>query len=109
MAHAGITKDGLYKSKLNPCLMCSYSAKGNSVLCAQCGKWIQYGCAGAKVTTPIEVTGIVEAENGIVEEVTGIVEAVNGIVESVKGIIMVIFKCYFSGEHIGLSIKTTTV
>ena len=37
----GITKDGMSKSKVDPCGVCSLRVKANSVLCVQCGKWIQ--------------------------------------------------------------------
>ena len=38
MVSSGITKDGLYKSKVDPCGVCSLRVKANSVLCVQCGK-----------------------------------------------------------------------
>ena len=31
---------GLTKSKVNPCEVCSFGVKANSVLCVQYGKWI---------------------------------------------------------------------
>ena len=43
MISGGITKDGMSKSKVDPCMVCSLRAKANSVLCIQCGKWI-YSC-----------------------------------------------------------------
>ena len=33
-----ITKDGLHKSKVDRCGVCSLSAEANSILCVQCGK-----------------------------------------------------------------------
>ena len=36
----GIIKDGLSKSKVGSCGVCSLRAKANSALCVQCGKWI---------------------------------------------------------------------
>ena len=38
MVSGGITKDGMSKSKVDPCGVCSLRAKANSVLCVQCGK-----------------------------------------------------------------------
>ena len=32
----GITKDGMSKSKVDPCRVCSFRVKANSVLCLQC-------------------------------------------------------------------------
>ena len=40
MVSSGITKDGLYKSKVDPCAVCSLRVKANSVLYVECGKWI---------------------------------------------------------------------
>ena len=37
---SSITHDGLSKSKVDPCGVCSLRAKANSVLCVQSGKWI---------------------------------------------------------------------
>ena len=34
----GITKDGLSKSEVDPCLVCNLRVKTNSVLCLQCDK-----------------------------------------------------------------------
>ena len=47
-----ITKDGMSKSKVDPCGVCSLWLKANSVLCLQCGKWIHGRCAGVKRVTP---------------------------------------------------------
>ena len=44
--------DGLSKSKVDPCGVCSLRVKAISVLCVQCGKWIQGRCAGIKRVTP---------------------------------------------------------
>ena len=38
MVSSGITKDGLSKSKVDSCGVCSLRVKANSVLCIQCGK-----------------------------------------------------------------------
>ena len=40
MVSAGITKDCLIKSKIDPCGVCSLRVKANSVLCVHCGMWI---------------------------------------------------------------------
>ena len=52
MVSGGIIKDGMPKSKVDPCGVCSLRAKANSVLCLQCGKWIHGRCAGVKMVTP---------------------------------------------------------
>ena len=39
MVCGSTTKDGLSKSKVDPCGVCSLRVKANSVLCLQCGKW----------------------------------------------------------------------
>ena len=52
MVYGGITKDGKYKSKVDPCGLCSLTVKANSVLCLQCGKWINSRCAGVNMVTP---------------------------------------------------------
>ena len=44
----GITKDGLSKSKVDPCGVCSLRVKANSDLC---GKWIHGRCARVKMVT----------------------------------------------------------
>ena len=33
-----ITKDGLFKRIVDPCVVCSLKVRANSVLCLQCGK-----------------------------------------------------------------------
>ena len=48
----GNTKEGLSKSKVDPCVVSSFRVKANSVLCVQCGKWIHGRCAGVKIVTP---------------------------------------------------------
>ena len=53
MVSTGITQDGLSKSKVDPCGVCSLRVKTNSVLCVQCGKWIHGRCAGVKRVTPM--------------------------------------------------------
>ena len=49
----GNTKDGMSKSKVDPCGVCSLRVKANSVLCVQCGKLIHGRCAGVKRVTQI--------------------------------------------------------
>ena len=44
MVSSGITQDGLSKSKVDPCGVCSLTVKANSALCVQCGKWIHGRC-----------------------------------------------------------------
>ena len=38
MVCGGITKDGMYKSKVDPCGVCSLRVKANSAIRLQCGK-----------------------------------------------------------------------
>ena len=45
MIGGGITNDGLSKSKVDPCGICSLRVKADSVLCIQCGRWIYGRCA----------------------------------------------------------------
>ena len=52
MVFGGITKDGMSKSKVDPCGDCSLRVKDNSVLCLQCGKWIHGRFAEMKWVTP---------------------------------------------------------
>ena len=52
MVCGGITKDGMSKSKIDPCGICSLIVKANSVLCYQFSKWIHGRCAGVKRVTP---------------------------------------------------------
>ena len=52
MVSGGITKDGMYESKVEPRGVCSLRVKANSPLCVQCGKWICSRCAGVKSLTP---------------------------------------------------------
>ena len=52
MVCSGITKDGISKSKVDQCGVCSLRGKANSVLCLQCGKWIHIRGAGVKRVTP---------------------------------------------------------
>ena len=52
MVSGGITKNGMSKSKVDPCGVCSLKVKTNSVLCLQCCKWIHSRCAGVKRVTP---------------------------------------------------------
>ena len=52
MVCSAIMEDGMFKSKVDPCGVCSLRAKANTVLCLQCGKWTHGRCAGAKMLTP---------------------------------------------------------
>ena len=52
MVSGGITKDGMSKSKVDPCGVCSLRVQANSALCLHCGKWIHGRCAGVKKVTP---------------------------------------------------------
>ena len=40
MVSGSITKDGLSKSKVDPCGVCSLRVKAIKILCIPCGKWI---------------------------------------------------------------------
>ena len=40
MVGGGITKDGMTKSKVDPCEVCNLRVKAHSVLCLQRGMWI---------------------------------------------------------------------
>ena len=51
MVSGSITKDGLSKSKVDSCAICSIRAKAKSVLCVLCGKWIHGRCATVKRMT----------------------------------------------------------
>ena len=46
-----ITKDGMSKSKVDPCGFCSLRVMANSVLCVHCGKWIHHRCARVEMVT----------------------------------------------------------
>ena len=46
-----ITKDGMYKGKVDPCGVCCLTVKANSVLCLQCAKWINGRCVRVKRVT----------------------------------------------------------
>ena len=48
---SGITKDGLSKSNVDTCGVCSLRVKANSVLCLQYGKWIHGRCVVVKRLT----------------------------------------------------------
>ena len=52
MVSSGITKDGLSKSNVAPCGVCSLRVKAHSVLCVQCGRWIHGRCVRVKRVTP---------------------------------------------------------
>ena len=51
MVSVGITKDGMSKSKVDPCGFCSLRVKAKSVLCVQYGKWIHDICARVERVT----------------------------------------------------------
>ena len=40
MVCGGITKNGMFRSKADPCVVCCLKVNANSVLCLPCGKWI---------------------------------------------------------------------
>ena len=48
MVSDGITKDGMSKSNVYPCDVCSLRVKANSTMCLQCGRWIHGSCVGIK-------------------------------------------------------------
>ena len=52
MVSSGITKDGLFKSNIDPCGVFCLRVKANSVVCFQCGKWVHGRCARMKRVTP---------------------------------------------------------
>ena len=52
MVSSGMTKDGMSKSKVDPCEVCSLRVNTNAVLCVQCCKWIHGRRAGVKRVTP---------------------------------------------------------
>ena len=52
MVSSGFIQDGLSKSKVDPCGVSNLRVKANSVLCEQCGRWINGRCAGVKRETP---------------------------------------------------------
>ena len=62
MVCGGITKDGMSKSKVDPCGAFSFIVKVNSVLCLLCGKWIHGRCAGMQRITP-KLLKIIHEEN----------------------------------------------
>ena len=51
MVSVGISKDGMSKRKVYPCVVYSLRVKAISVLCLLCGKWIHIRCAGLKMVT----------------------------------------------------------
>ena len=51
MVTSSITKDGLFKCKVDPCGVCTLRVKANSVSCIQCGMSIHGRCAGVKRMT----------------------------------------------------------
>ena len=44
--------DGLSKSKVDSCGICSLRVMANSILCVQSGKWIYCRCVRVKMVTP---------------------------------------------------------
>ena len=52
MVSGGMTKDGVSKSNVDPCGVCSLRVKPNSLLCLQCDEWIHGRCARVKRVTP---------------------------------------------------------
>ena len=55
MVSGRITMDGISKSMVDPCGVCSLGVKDNSVVCLQCGKWIHGRCAGVKRVAPLKM------------------------------------------------------
>ena len=53
VSSGGITKDGMSKSKVDPCGVCSLRVKANSVLCAQCGMCVHGRCVRMIRVTPM--------------------------------------------------------
>ena len=51
MVCGDITRDGLSKSKVDPCGACSLRVKANSVLFLQCGNRIHSRCTGVKMVS----------------------------------------------------------
>ena len=49
MVCGGITMDDMFKTKVDPCAVCSLRVRANSVFCVQCGKWIHGRCARLKM------------------------------------------------------------
>ena len=52
MVSSSIKQDGLSKSKVDACGVCSLRAKANSALYLLCGKWIYGRCTGVKMVNP---------------------------------------------------------
>ena len=52
VVRGSIIKDGMSKSKDDPCRVCRLRVNANSVLYVQCVKWIYGRCAGVKWVTP---------------------------------------------------------
>ena len=48
MVSGGNAKDGLSKSRIDACGVCSLGVKANSGLCALCGRWFHIRCARVK-------------------------------------------------------------
>ena len=63
MVSGGITKDGLSKTKVDACGVCSLRVKANSVLYVQCVKWIpRWLCWSEKGDCIRDVKGIFERQ-----------------------------------------------
>ena len=48
-----ITMDAMSDSNVDPCGVCSFSVRANSVLSLQCGNWIHITCARVKMAIPM--------------------------------------------------------
>ena len=51
MVSGSITKDGMSKSNVNQCGVCSLRVKANTIFCVQCCRWIHGVCAVVKSVT----------------------------------------------------------
>ena len=54
MVSGGITQDGLPKSKVDLCGVCTLRVDAYSVLCLQYGNWTNSRCAGLKRTQNVK-------------------------------------------------------
>ena len=52
MTSGGTIIDGLSKSKVDLCCVCTLRLNVDSLLCVQCGKWIDCRCARIKRVIP---------------------------------------------------------
>ena len=86
MVCGSIAKDGMSKSKVDPCGVYSQRVKANSVLCVQCCMWIHGRCARVKIVTPMfsrncacrkcegNIVEVVELEETLCDEVETVEE-----------------------------------